>query len=74
MNNQNLNIPQPDPAWDYYIAWYSLHHIKAKIDEALIIMNENEKSNPVIDRLIKQSLAPASDKLIEIVEQLPIDE
>jgi hypothetical protein len=72
MNNQNSN--NPDPAWDYYITWYSLRHIKAKIDEALIIMNENQKSTPITDRLIKQSLAPASDKLIEIVEQLPIDE
>ncbi|MEH1981397.1 MAG: hypothetical protein V7L27_19375 [Nostoc sp.] len=70
-NEKKLSIPHPDPAWDYYIAWYSLHHIKDKIDEALIIMNENEKSTPQIDHLIKQSLAPASDKLIEIVERLP---
>lgn len=66
------NIPDPDPAWDYYIVWHSLHHIKAKIDAALKIIGKSEDAKPEIDALIKNLLAPASDKFIEIVEQFPI--
>ncbi|MCC5606658.1 hypothetical protein LC612_07620 [Nostoc sp. CHAB 5834] len=73
-NEEKLDISHPDPAWDYYILWYSLHHIKAKIDEALQIMNHIEKANPGIDQEIRESLVPASNKLIEIVNELPVDD
>ncbi|MBW4673448.1 MAG: hypothetical protein KME52_05335 [Desmonostoc geniculatum HA4340-LM1] len=49
MNNENLSdIPQPDPAWDYYPLWHSLHHIKAKIDASLKIMSDDESSTSPI--------------------------
>ncbi|MEH2115380.1 hypothetical protein [Nostoc sp.] len=72
-NKEDLNIPQPDPAWDYYILWHSLHHIKAKVDETLQIMNHIEKATPEIDQEIRQTLVPASNKLIEIINELPDD-
>ncbi|MHC5613422.1 MAG: IS200/IS605 family transposase [Nostoc sp.] len=31
----NLNISQPDPDWDYYEIWQSLHTIKNKIDAGI---------------------------------------
>lgn len=74
MNEENLNIPQPDPGWDYYILWHSLHHIKSKIDEALGDMNHIENATPEMDKEIKKLLATASDKLIKIVNQLPGDD
>ncbi|MBW4678110.1 MAG: hypothetical protein KME52_30235 [Desmonostoc geniculatum HA4340-LM1] len=75
MNNENLSdIPQPDPAWDYYPLWHSLHHIKAKINKALEIMNEQEYVNPVTDIEMREILDLASDKLIGIVNSLEHDE
>ncbi len=70
MNDQNLSdIPQPDPAWDYYPLWHSLNHIKAKINVALKIMADNEYSNPAVDEQLKDLLKPASDMFIEITER-----
>lgn len=74
MTDENLDIPQPDPAWDYYIIWHSLHHIKAKIDVALKIMKDCEYASSDSDDDIKDELAAASDKLTEIIEQLSIDD
>lgn len=78
MNNENSeitnNIPQPDPAWDYYILWHSLHHIKAKIDAALNSMKDEEYAKEIVDIEIKSLLCPASDKLIEIIDSLPDDD
>lgn len=64
-------IPDPDPAWDYYIVWHSLHHIKAKIDAALKIIGKSEDAKPEIDALIKNLLVPTSLRFLEIVEQFP---
>ncbi len=74
LNNENLDIPQPDPAWDYYPLWHSLHHIKAKIDVALKLMSEVEITNLALDKQLREMLDSASDKLIEIVNQFPDDE
>lgn len=72
MNNKNLlDSPQPDPAWDYYILWHSLHHIKAKIDAALKLMCDKEYSTNSIDIQIRELLDQGSNKLIEIVDLLP---
>ncbi len=65
------NIPQPDPAWDYYPLWHSLHHIKARIDSALKIMSETENANEKTDNQLRKMLDLTSDKLIEIVQQFP---
>jgi len=70
-DQENLNIPEPDPSWDYYVLWHSLHHIKAKIDAALKIIGNSEDARPEIGYLIRNLLEPASDKFTTIVEQLP---
>jgi hypothetical protein len=74
MNNENLDIAHPDPAWDYYPLCYSLHHIKAKIDAALILINQSESLDPKVDKQARKILDLASDKLIEIVNQLEHDD
>jgi hypothetical protein len=71
---QNSEITHPDPAWDYYPLWHSLHHIKAKIDTALKIMKQQEYVNTVTDIEMREILDLASDKLIEIVNSLEHDE
>ncbi|WP_375515694.1 hypothetical protein [uncultured Nostoc sp.] len=64
------NIPQPDPAWDYYQTWHSLHQIKDKIDEALKLMNDIESSTLKADEAIRSLLNPACNRLILIVREL----
>ncbi|MDZ8239709.1 MAG: hypothetical protein RMZ69_21595 [Nostoc sp. ChiQUE01a] len=71
---QNLETSQPDPAWDYYPLWHSLHHIKAKIDKALEILKEEEFESDEAERDIRHILGPVSNKLIEIVDNLPADD
>lgn len=67
----NLDISQPDPTWDYYVTWHSLHHIKAKLDAALKFIQEKEHATPITDKQLRELLDPVSDKLIELVEDLP---
>ncbi|MEH2372527.1 MAG: hypothetical protein V7K15_05490 [Nostoc sp.] len=66
----DTNIPRPDPAWDYYQTWRSLHEIKARIDEALEFMNDIESSTLQADEAIRSLLNPASNRLILIVAEL----
>ncbi|MEH2371965.1 hypothetical protein [Nostoc sp.] len=73
-NEENLNIPQPDPAWDYYIIWHSCQHIKAKIDAALKIMHDSENANKEIDKELYDLLDPASENLIEVIQHLKHDD
>ncbi|MEA5626601.1 hypothetical protein [Nostoc sp. UHCC 0251] len=70
----NTNIPEPDPVWDYCQIWDSLQKIKAKIDVALEFMSEQEYASLYSDQEIKKLLAPASNKLIEIVNDVLIDD
>ena len=70
----NNNILYPDPAWDYYQTWHSLHQIKAKIDAALEFMNGIESSNLKTHESIRSLLQPASNRLILIIGELSDDE
>ncbi|WP_193196394.1 hypothetical protein [Nostoc sp. MG11] len=36
------NIPERDPAWDYYITWHNCQYAKALIDKALSIVTSKE--------------------------------
>ncbi|RCJ16940.1 hypothetical protein A6S26_32055 [Nostoc sp. ATCC 43529] len=75
MNNENLDdIPQPDPSWDYYIHWHSLHHVQAKISQALNFMRDAEITNVAVDEQLREILDSASDKLIEVIQKLEHDE
>ncbi|MEH2459147.1 hypothetical protein [Nostoc sp.] len=73
-NEENLNIPQPAPAWDYYIIWHSCQHIKARIDEALKIMNGIEIASNEVDKELHDLLDLASDKLVEVIHELDHDD
>jgi len=70
MNNENLDTPIGDPAWDYYVIWHSCQHVKAKIDVALKIMRDSENATPDLDEELHQALDLASDRLIDIVQVL----
>jgi predicted nuclease with TOPRIM domain len=66
---ENLNIPQPDPSWDYYLAWHSLQFVKSKIENALVVMTNQEFGTFSCDTEIKELLEPARDKLTEIIDE-----
>ncbi|MCC5640490.1 hypothetical protein LC593_32615 [Nostoc sp. CHAB 5844] len=71
MNSENLetnNTWQPDPTWDYYLAWHSLQYAKSQIEKALTFMAEEEFGNATADEEIKQLLEPAKDKLTDIID------
>jgi hypothetical protein len=70
MNDISNEIPQPDPAWDYYILWQVLHEIKDRIDEALGFMNDIESSTLESNEAIRNLLQPTSNRLILIVGEL----
>ncbi len=72
LDNENLDIVQPDPEWDYYPLWHSLRHIKAKIDVALNLIKIQEYASEDIDHDLRNLLEPTSNKLIEIVNDLPV--
>lgn len=65
MNNEILkDIPQPDPAWDYYIIWHSLLAHKAKIDIALKTIKDAENATDELDEEIYDLLEPQITSLI----------
>ena len=68
MNNENFNISQPDPEWDYYEAWQLLHNIKNKIDAALKIMSGEEHAGYASDEKLKNILEPALEQLEDVIE------
>lgn len=70
MNDEDLDIPLPDPVWEYYPIWHSLNHVAAKINVALKILARSEDATTEIDFSIYQLLAPASNRLEEIVTEL----
>jgi hypothetical protein len=70
MNNGILeDIPQPDPAWDYYEIWQSLHTIKTKIDAGIKFISGEEQADDSTDQKLREILEPASEKLVDIIEQ-----
>lgn len=68
-NNTNTeNIPQPTLDSDYYPAWHSLEHVKNKIIRAQRLMVTYGNASYEISQNIKEYLTPASDKLIQIID------
>lgn len=66
--NEILDIPQPDPSWDYYEIWQSLHSIKNKIDAGLKFIADQKKPTKATDQQLKEMLAEVVVKLDEIIE------
>ncbi|MDZ8083419.1 MAG: hypothetical protein RMX65_022805 [Nostoc sp. DedQUE01] len=61
------NLPQPDPAWDYYGIWEALHNIKNKIDTALKFIAGEELADDSTDEKLLKILEPASDELVTLI-------
>ncbi|MHC5729588.1 MAG: hypothetical protein ACYTXY_36780 [Nostoc sp.] len=64
----NLNISQPDPDWDYYEVWQSLHTIKNKIDAGIKLISGKETGDNTTDKKLKEILEPALEKLESVIE------
>jgi hypothetical protein len=62
------NIPQPDPAWDYYEVWQSLHIAQFKIKNGLQLVLSQEAANHDTDQKLKEILESIVDRLEEIIE------
>lgn len=58
----------PDPAWDYYEIWQSLHSIKNKIDVGLQFIADKEKSSKATDQKLKEILTDALGRLEEVID------
>jgi hypothetical protein len=57
MNNQeNLDIPQPDPAWDYYITYHKLLKAKAELNKLIHYISELESATGGSDESINEDL------------------
>ncbi|MHC5719151.1 MAG: hypothetical protein ACYTX0_45615 [Nostoc sp.] len=64
----NLNISQPDPDWDYYEIWQSLHTIKNKIDAGIKLISGEELADNTTDEKLKEILEPALEQLESLIE------
>jgi hypothetical protein len=64
----NSSPPQPDPAWDYYEIWQSLHSIKNKIDVGLKVIASQEQAENDTDEELKDMLVPALEQLESLIE------
>ncbi|MEH2087801.1 hypothetical protein [Nostoc sp.] len=55
MNELN-DIPQPDPAWDYYITWHKLFKAKSHLDKLIKYVGQFEEGESAIDEQIESDL------------------
>ncbi|MEH2377306.1 MAG: hypothetical protein V7K27_00110 [Nostoc sp.] len=62
------NTPQPDPAWDYYEIWQSLHTIKNKIDAGIKLISGEEQADDTTDEKLKEILEPVLEQLERLIE------
>ena len=62
------NIPQPDPDWDYYEIWHSLHSAKARIESGLKLLVGKEYARNSTDEKLKEILEPALKEIEQIIE------
>ncbi len=67
MNNENLsNIPQPDPAWDYYIIWHKLFQTKFKLEKLMKYVAEIEEADIDSNNNVNEDLA----EIINLLEEM----
>lgn len=67
------NIFEPDPSWDYYEIWHTLHGIKARIETSLNLMSKVEKADSQTDEKLTEILEPAFKELEQILDEYLID-
>ncbi|MEH1807546.1 hypothetical protein [Nostoc sp.] len=68
MNNENItnNIPQPDPAWDYYIEWHKLIRARTQLDKLIEFMSKVENATEDTQKILIQDLHSITDTLESI--------
>jgi hypothetical protein len=58
MNNEiSEDIPQPDPAWDYYLTYHRLLKAKAQLNQLINDIRELESSSGESDQSINEDLS-----------------
>ncbi|MBH8574568.1 hypothetical protein I8752_16360 [Nostocaceae cyanobacterium CENA369] len=62
------NVFQPDPEWDYYEIWESLHSVKSKIEAGLTFLAKQELADNSTDEKLVEILDPALSELGRLVE------
>ncbi|BAY22351.1 hypothetical protein NIES2100_21140 [Calothrix sp. NIES-2100] len=67
MSDKNLETHQPDPAWDYYLAWHSLQYVKSKIEQCLTLMSKQNFGSASADEEMIALLESARNKTGEII-------
>ncbi|MBD2503152.1 hypothetical protein [Anabaena azotica] len=50
------NTPQPDPVWDYYDLWITLHEGKQRIDEMIAAIADKEQADIITDNNVRELL------------------
>ncbi|MEA5622519.1 hypothetical protein [Nostoc sp. UHCC 0251] len=66
MNNENLDIPHPDPAWDYYIEWHKLLRAKAQLEKLIEFMSKVENFTEDTQEILQKDLQAITDTIESI--------
>jgi hypothetical protein len=56
-NEENLDIPQPDPAWDYYVTWHKLLKAKSQLDKLIQELSEFEEESVTQNEYFEEQLS-----------------
>ncbi|WP_414579612.1 hypothetical protein [Anabaena sp. CCY 9402-a] len=68
MADENLDIPQTDPAWDYYEVWQSLHIAQVKIKSGIKLIFGQEQATHDTDQKLKEILETVVEKLEQVID------
>lgn len=56
MSNENLDIPEPDPSWDYYLTYHRLLKAKSQLNQLIKDISELELATAESDQSINEDL------------------
>ncbi|MEH2050907.1 hypothetical protein [Nostoc sp.] len=71
MSNENLDIPQPDPSWDYYLTYHRLLKAKSQLNQLIKDISELELASPESDQSINEDLFDLTNLLDDT--RIPIE-
>ncbi|MEH2263833.1 hypothetical protein [Nostoc sp.] len=66
-NEENLNIPQPDPSWDYYIEWHKLIRANAQLKELIEFISKIENAREDVQEILRQDISKIIATLADII-------
>ncbi|MEH2114817.1 hypothetical protein [Nostoc sp.] len=55
-NEENLDTPHPDPAWDYYLTYHRLLKVKSQLNQLIKDISEFESATADSDQFINEDL------------------